>query len=330
MAEQDYRDAEFDDAIDLDDDMFDEELLEGELIPVDDYYDKSVPALVSEEEAALLAEPLSPEEARELTATIRSAAEMMWVLIARAHHGRAWEALGYESWGSYVRAEFDMSRSRSYQLLDQGRVIAAIEEALPEGAHVSLSEAAARDLKNILDEVLPAIRERASDLPPEEASLILDEIVEEQRDKLRAEKEDALADAPTYDPPADSHDIGLSDNPADGTPKKKKGQKGDGDLGYDDLDDFDGFPSDDDEPVYDETADIDSEQIRATVNATHDLYAALSALSSLPSDLHSVIAIIPADSPQVDENLEEAYATLKKFRKLWRNQDSMQEIDIDE
>jgi hypothetical protein len=36
-------------------------------------------------------------------------------------------ALGYGSWAEYCRAEFDVGQSRSYQLLDAGRVIRDIE-----------------------------------------------------------------------------------------------------------------------------------------------------------------------------------------------------------
>ena len=32
--------------------------------------------------------------------------------------GRAWVALGYRSWAEYCKAEFEMSKTRSYQLLD--------------------------------------------------------------------------------------------------------------------------------------------------------------------------------------------------------------------
>jgi Bifunctional DNA primase/polymerase, N-terminal len=38
-------------------------------------------------------------------------------LLHRAHGGRAWVALGYVSWKEYCRAEFQMSKPRSYQLL---------------------------------------------------------------------------------------------------------------------------------------------------------------------------------------------------------------------
>lgn len=235
--------------------------------------------------------PLSPEEARQLTDTIRGAAEMLWMLIARAHAGKAWEALGFASWEAYVREEFDMSRSRSYQLLDQARVIAAIEAAVPEGTEVAISESAARDLKGVLDEVLPDLRDRTEGLPPDEASAVLDEIVEEQRERLREER---AASAEEED--EEEKYRGSGEYRGDGIP----------------------FSDDEDDLIYDDVDDIDTARIRRNVNAAHDIYAALAALSSLPEDLDEVIAIIPQERhAQIDGNLVKAQDRLAAFAELW-------------
>jgi hypothetical protein len=117
-------------------------------------------------------------QAWDLTAAIRSTGEVLYALLARAHAGRAWVVLGYPTFGHYVRAEFNMSRSRAYQLLDQARVVSAIESALPEGARIpDLTEAAARDLKSTLDEVLGEIRERLANESAAETDKIVMEIV---------------------------------------------------------------------------------------------------------------------------------------------------------
>jgi hypothetical protein len=71
----------------------------------------------------------TPDEARQLTERIRSAAAALWQLLAEAHQRGAWRALGYDTFKSYVEAEFQMSEQRAYQLLDQARVIAAITES---------------------------------------------------------------------------------------------------------------------------------------------------------------------------------------------------------
>ena len=43
-----------------------------------------------------------------------------------AHDRRAWQALGYPTWEQYVKKEFNLSRSRSYQLLDRAKVTHAL------------------------------------------------------------------------------------------------------------------------------------------------------------------------------------------------------------
>jgi hypothetical protein len=60
-----------------------------------------------------------------------------------------------------------MSRRRSYQLLDQGRVIRAIGEAVCTDVHtapVEVTEAEARDVKPVLPAVVAAVRERVAEL----------------------------------------------------------------------------------------------------------------------------------------------------------------------
>jgi hypothetical protein len=67
------------------------------------------------------------------------------VLLLQAHEQRAWAALGYPSWAAYIEAEFSMSRSRSYQLIHQARVIKELEAVAGVSTSVDISEAATRD-----------------------------------------------------------------------------------------------------------------------------------------------------------------------------------------
>lgn len=50
------------------------------------------------------------EDAKELTEEIRKSANKLWNLIARAYTGKAWLAMGYESWDAYCEAEFPDGR----------------------------------------------------------------------------------------------------------------------------------------------------------------------------------------------------------------------------
>src|SRR6266545_3073692 len=107
--------------------------------------------------------PLTMAEAKHLTEEIRLVADQLWTLLLEAHERHAWKVLGYPSWDQYVAVEFEMSRSRSYQLLDQGRVIRAIADAAEVSTlvdKIDIPERVARELKPDLAAVAEDIRAR--------------------------------------------------------------------------------------------------------------------------------------------------------------------------
>lgn len=57
-------------------------------------------------------EPCSPDRARDLTDKIKTSLGVAWELIKEAYTGRAWAALGYESWDDYCSTEFGTNRLR--------------------------------------------------------------------------------------------------------------------------------------------------------------------------------------------------------------------------
>jgi hypothetical protein len=57
--------------------------------------------------ATTQAAPMTEAEARAITDQIKVDVEALWDLIAQAYTRRAWKALGYDSWDSYVFTEFD-------------------------------------------------------------------------------------------------------------------------------------------------------------------------------------------------------------------------------
>lgn len=155
-------------------------------------------------ESIVPAKPLGKAEARALTERIRKHIDAAWADITRAYEGKAWKAMGYSSWEAYVKAEFDMSRRRSYQLLDQGRVIHAIEEATGENVHhgTQIPERVARELKDDIPAAVEEIKARVEqgDTPEKAAKDIAAERKAE-KEKARAErkaeqeKNDALRQA---------------------------------------------------------------------------------------------------------------------------------------
>jgi hypothetical protein len=124
-------------------------------------------------ERAQLPDPWSPmdrAEAVTITNQIRTQNGRVWSMLSTAHARRAWEAMGYTSWDAYVQAEFGMSRGRSYQLLDQAKVIREIENAIKEqrgevSTSVDISEAAVRDIKAELPAVVNDVKEELAAEP---------------------------------------------------------------------------------------------------------------------------------------------------------------------
>jgi len=98
-----------------------------------------------ETRSAMAAAPMDRYEARALTDTVKRDLGHIYRNLVSLYERRGHEALGYGSWAEYCRAEFDVGQSRSYQLLDAGRVIRDIE------AHSTIvesppNEAVAREL----------------------------------------------------------------------------------------------------------------------------------------------------------------------------------------
>lgn len=171
----------------MDDDLFsdDEEVFDvGELDFIeDDDFDNAV----------VLDDEMDVSQAQEITNAIRSTALAVYKLLELAREGKAYKALGYNTWEEYVKQELDMSASRSYQLLDLGKAVKMIEAAAPEGTNVKLTEAQARDIKKQLPLITEKIKEETSDMEPSEASDRIDEIISEQREQKKFD-EKALAE----------------------------------------------------------------------------------------------------------------------------------------
>lgn len=324
-----------DDFFDEDDDVSDEEgyFLDDE----DESFSKSGDAVAIPGGVLILpdgdaGEELSFEEARNLTSTIRNAAQMLWVLIKRAHQGKAWHALGYGSWEKYVRAEFDMSRSRAYQILDQAQVITEIEAVVPDGTTVVLSEAAARDLKGVLNEVLPEIQEKTEGLTPDAAEEVLNSILSEQRAALKNVNDDG-SEAVSYD----DDDEGFAGEKSKSGGKNTGGGSSDGaggakivdsfptsrndDLDGDDwVDDWDGGEEEDDAgSSVDPLANIDVQKLKDTADVAQSLYIAVVALADLPDDLEDAIRVMSEDRAEsINEKLSSAQYKLSLFADVWR------------
>lgn len=140
---------------------------------------------------------ISVDDARALTDRIKNAAEQVWSLLLEAHERRAWAALGYGRWEDYVRAEFDMARSYSYQVLDHARVVQAIQHASGMSATADiLTEREARDIKPILPEVVDKVRLIRDALPqatPDVLAAAVRDVITDARREVQQERDDKAA-----------------------------------------------------------------------------------------------------------------------------------------
>ena len=104
---------------------------------------------------------ITEAQARKLTDRIKTAADQLWSLLLEAHESKAWASLGYKNWRDYAVAEFSVSQSRAYQLLDQAGVVTAIQEAA-NSTMVEISERTAREIKPVIREVAKEISARVA------------------------------------------------------------------------------------------------------------------------------------------------------------------------
>jgi len=146
---------------------------------------------------------LDESEARALTTRIKDAAQQMALLLLEAYERRAAPALGYPTWEAYVQGEFGLSRSRSYELLDQGRVMRALQAAAQMSGVPDISSRAAFDVKPYLNELIETVRERAAGSREEDVPGIVTGAVQEVRSRVRGEAAEPPAGWPR---PADRDD----------------------------------------------------------------------------------------------------------------------------
>lgn len=67
---------------------------------------------VAQPQGVDLGDQLTRDQALAVTTKIKSTADALWDLIVAAYKGRAWSALGYESWDLYCLKEFGAARLR--------------------------------------------------------------------------------------------------------------------------------------------------------------------------------------------------------------------------
>lgn len=305
--------------------------LEGNVITLDDADTEPSESSTSSELYEVSDVELSSEEAKEITENIRSTGEVLYVLVSRAHAGKAHKVLGYSSFESYVKEEFGMSRSRAYQLIGQANVISEITNAVPEGTKVDISESAARDLKGMLDKIVPSIEERTSGLSPEDASDELNDVIDESRESKKSDDEDIvnmlsdddidrlLADNIFETPESYDEELmgdfrdreGFSDSSGSGlTGGGSGGSSGEVTEGFGDFG-FDDFPEMDEDDLGGGSGESPS------YDSIYDFYNILSTVNSLPEPSEIINQIAEARKQQVSDSIGNAVSWITTFNELW-------------
>ncbi len=104
---------------------------------------------------------LTCNAARVLTDEVKADSRALWMKLEQLYEGEAHKVLGYASWGAYCAAEFDLTTTRAYELLDAGRVAHIFERSAIAERPVPQSEAVARELAPLRRE--PEAMEQAWD-----------------------------------------------------------------------------------------------------------------------------------------------------------------------
>lgn len=289
------------DILDSIDDLLEEEdsdyELEGTLVLSDD----------GSENELLLGDIASPDmdetEAREVTEAIRSAATATYILLAHAHEGKAYKALGYDTWADYVREEFEISSQRSYQLLDLSKAVKMIESAAPEGTNVKLTEAQARGIKKELPKITEQIAEATKGKTPEEAEEEIDRIVGDVREQKKADdKAIAEKQAKIDEAEAEGYHKGL-EAAADALLEAD----GAGQMGSNADDEF-------------IEMEVSGDGGSLSPQDSMDLYnffSVLTGASSLPEPDDFVKIIPKSRASEIDNQIIEAAAWFNRFQTIW-------------
>jgi len=136
-------------------------------------------------DAQSIAEPLDARAARALTEKIKSAANNFSLLLLEAQERQAWVALGYRTWERYVRQEFGLSRTRSYELLDHGRLIRAIQATTGVSLIEDIPPYAARKVKPYFGQFIAGLKSRVEGKSAEEIPLIVSDVIRNARPRVR-------------------------------------------------------------------------------------------------------------------------------------------------
>lgn len=259
---------------------------------------------------------LDADSAREITERIKTTTNVLYMLVKRAHAGKAYTALGYDSFEKYVREEFNFSKVYAYRLINQANFIEAIEAKLPSGTQVHVSEPVSTKLKKVLPELLEEIEERIEGVEdPDDAGAVIEDIIREKREEQKARNFLNEAD-----------DEELAEPPYQGT----GGGNGMPSNQWDDEGDDSDYSNDDEEYGEDFEEEVEnSHDVRRKFDKIYNLYSGLKNISSV-GDGDELVSFLPRERwAEFNELFKSVVPWLIEFQEQFETYVKEQEGDSD-
>jgi hypothetical protein len=244
---------------------------------------------------------MTVEAARRITDSIKAASTATWILIKRAHDGKAWKSLDYDTWAEYVTSEFNISSSRSYQLINQANVISDLEAVAPEGTHLMLTEAQTRDIKDTLPKITEKIKNQTSshDDPSVTADKI-NKIVEEERSTIKSDAAMDTKDEPVNE---DTKNDAFQDLDSKGSAPKpdRMSAKSSGSTADDPIDLDADLPEDDFTDQLNDYSDVSSDDMNEDQQTMSYLFSYFDMLSDSSKVAKTFNGDLKTTKTQVDK-----------------------------
>lgn len=116
---------------------------------------------------------MTAEQAVEITFKIKTSVTNLAKLVKQARDGKAWKALGFETFELWVNESFGWHRSRAYQLINIASLDDELHELIELPEDWSVSDRQTRKINEIgSKDFLELVRSRASEDPNENVKLI--------------------------------------------------------------------------------------------------------------------------------------------------------------
>lgn len=290
-----------------------DDMVDAKTVLDDEDLHNSVVDMEDEDKKLLEEGAMTRDEAKELTEAIKASAMTMYAFVKRAHDGKIWKSMGYDTWADYVIGELDMSAGRSYQLINQAKVTEELESAAPDGTKVTITEAQARAIKSELPRITSRVKTETASDEPSIAAKKINEIVQDERAKIKNDS------TPTEDSTDDDEDDDYNDvqedsfqdlDPKGSAPKTDRMSASSSGSTADDPIDLDAPVDDDDENVDMMDDLVDDEVVSDDLNFKYMFNYFDSLKRKRP---YEVAKNFKGDAAKMKEDIDEIVSWLQEF-----------------